>query len=790
MTRTEHAHLAIALAVVLGCQAAQPSVPPSPSAVEPPQGFEGSSTTIEIVGTGFHVRAVQRVGERESRVVARYRAWVVAFEEAFELEEVVWLGPTRLRARVPAGLPVGRYDVAVEGPYGRGSVAGAFEVLAGSAPALSAALILPPAVNVGQQLLVEVTADNAGDAPLQAVRAEVALGGTGALAPVIAGAGDLPRDLAPGERKTFTASYRAETTGSVSVQASVLGSDPRTGATVAASAGGEVLVQRPATLVATLSAPPGPLAVGELPLTVTVTNRGEATAVGVLPVALTDGGSTAALVAGPAPSEPVSLAAGASATFTWTSRVAATGRLTVTATVRGLDANDGGVRTAAATASLGSIAHTTEVIAPDPFRDGSPFAFVAPLRGQVYVGPSSTGTGIVRMQRDGSAPESLELSFALDTAGNAMGNTATPHRSIGYYGCQTDSLAEACGPDDEDGRGLLTSVSFAGEEWLVLGGARLSGDLDYVYLGRASASPLAFSYVDLSQLLGGNTRGFSAAFARGERLYLGFPDNGGNRPYGVALLAPPPEGGGLDARAGIDAIDLNLHDAYAAWSASFASVSMVDAIAELGGRLYFFNDAGCLVSTSAAPATKDDFRPCSPASGAEYDRRSSVEPTRQHDLEPGDRAWPQAVAWQGRLYAIRNTYTGPQLWTCDPAGGGTDPVACEAAEWRLLAADPATLRTRLGHPGVTAASMLLATPTHLYVGLDDPVAGLHVLRTRAALPAISDFEGLGGAVFGAPGTTLKRIFDAKVVTGADGRADVFLTAGDGNSAVSVIRMDP
>lgn len=518
---------------------------------------------------------------------------------------------------------------------------------------------------------------------------------------------------------------------------------------------------------------------------------------GVLPVALTDGGSTAALVAGPAPSEPVSLAAGESATFTWTSHVAATGRLSVTAMVRGLDANDGGVRTASATASLGSIAHTAEVIEAGPLGvlgDGSPFAFVAPLGGQVYVGPSRTGTGIVRMQRDGSAPQSLELSFPRDENGNVMGNSAfiltdPRYASIGFTHCQTDSFTDACGPDDEDGRGLLTSVTFAGEEWLVLGGAKSGGDLDYVYLARPSASPLVFSYVDLSLLLGGNTRGFSAAFAHGERLYLGFPDNGGNRPYGLALLAPPPDGAGLDALAGIDAIDLSLHDAYAAWSASFASVSMVDSIAELGGRLYFFNDAGCLVSTSAAPSTKDDFRPCSPASGAAYDRKRSVEPTRQYDLEPRDRAWPQAVAWNGRLYAIRNTYDGPQLWTCDPAAaGGADPVACEETEWSLLAADPVTLRTTLGYPAVTAASMLLATPTHLYIGLDDPVAGLHVFRTRAAVPAISDFEGLGGGVFG--GTTLKRIFDAKVVTGPDGRVDLFLTAGDGSSPVSVIRLDP
>ncbi len=322
-----------------------------------------------------------------------------------------------------------------------------------------------------------------------------------------------------------------------------------------------------------------------------------------------------------------------------------------------------------------------------------------------------------------------------------------------------------------------------------------------MYLSRASASPLDFSYVDLSAVLGGNTRGFSAAHVSGGRLYLGFPDNGGSRPYGIALLAAP-TGTGLDAMPATQAIDLNLHDAYnASYGGTFAAISMVDAIADLDGRVYFFDDVGCLVSTGPAPATKDDFRGCSPATGAAYVRNESVVPPRQYDLEPRDKAWPATVAWNGRLYAIRNTTSGPQLWSCDPAGGA-DPAACDATDWTLLAADPTTLRTRLGNPGVTAASMLLATSTHLYLGLDDPARGLHVFRTRAALPGVSDFTGRDGCVAGTEGCEglggdglgdaayLKRIFDAKVVTGADGHVELFLTAGNGSSPVRVIRMDP
>lgn len=790
MTCTERALGVAALAAVLGCHAATPSAPPRPLAAEPAQGFERSETTIDIVGSAFHVRVVQRA-QGGSSVDASYRAWL----GTAELRDVVWIDSARLRARVPAGLPLGGHDLTVEGPYGRGTAAGAYEVLPGSAPSLAATLAVAEAASVGQEVVLGVTLENGGDAPIEGIRADAALGGQGALALVTPAA---PQDLAPGARQTFSLVYRAEAPGAVAVSVSAVGRDPRTGADVVATATGGLRVERPAALSASLALPPGPLALGDLPVTVTVTNTGEASALAVLPASLVDAGSTGAARVVAAPAQVVTLAGGDTAEFTWACRAVASGTLTLTATVTGLDANDGRALTAIASSTTATVPHGMDVLATDPFADGSTFAFVAPYRGQVYAGPSRTGTGIIRMQLDGSAPESLALSFPRDGIGNVSGNTPWPHVSIGFTGCAT----AACGPDDEDGRGLLTSVSFAGDEWLLLGGARSGGDLDYVYLSRASASPLAFSYVDLSQVLGGNTRGFSAAHVSGGRLYLGFPDNGGSRPYGIALLEAP-SGNGLDAIQGTQALDLNLHDAYNTAYGAFAGISMVDAIADLGGHVYFFGDVGCLVSTGSAPATKDDFLGCSPATGAAYIRGESVTPPRQYDLEPRDKAWPQAVVWNGRLYAIRNTTTGPQLWSCDPAGGA-DPALCEATDWTLLAADPATLRTQLGNPDITSASMLLATATHLYVGLDDPVHGLHVFRARAAVPVISDFtgldgciagtgtprcEGLGGDGLGAP-AFLTRIFDAKVVTAADGRVDLFLTAGNGSSPFRVIRMDP
>src|SRR5512144_1488558 len=87
MTRTEHTYLGIALAAALGCQAAGPSGPPRPTEVVPPQGYEGAETLVEILGSDFHVRAVQQTGSSDSSVDAGYRASI----GGVALQDVVWV---------------------------------------------------------------------------------------------------------------------------------------------------------------------------------------------------------------------------------------------------------------------------------------------------------------------------------------------------------------------------------------------------------------------------------------------------------------------------------------------------------------------------------------------------------------------------------------------------------------------------------------------------------------------------------------------------------------------------
>ncbi len=694
MTRTDA--LALAMAVVAGCE--RSAVPaPRPAEIVPAIGFATADAIVDIRGDDFHVDAVHSADEGGSSVDASYRAWL----GDKVLPKVMWIDTRTLRALVPAGLPLGTYDLTVEGPYGRGTLPGAYEVIEGTLGSLAITLSSPLQVAVGEELKVIVQATNTGTWLVQGVRPEVTLSDAGAVDPVAVSTA--AQNIAVGETRTFTFRYRAIKAGAVTLQASVAGIDPRNGAPITARTSRQVALSAPLTV---------------------------------------------------------------------------------------------------------------QVIAENPFMDDSTFAFVVEHRGQIYVGPNRHGDGIIRMQPDGSQAQSLALSFLHDTIGNQSSNTSvpleTPYTSIGYTGCRTDSLS-VCGPDTEDGRGLLASVSFMGESWLVLGGARSSSSLKYVYMTRSTTSPLEFSYVDLSAPLGGATHGFSAALAAsaGDRLYLGFPDSGGSRPYGIVLLrAPSSTSSGLDPLAS-DVLNLGLHEVYdkkvitgAGEAFATTNISIIDTIAEMGGRIYFFNDVGCAVSvTPTPPLSKDDFDNCSPSSvlGLAYKQSESIEPTKESDLEPRDRAWPAAVAWNGRLYAIRNTYTGPQLWSCDP---GPDTV-CDRTDWRLVAAD-GTLRTRFGKadPSV-AATLLLATPTHLYVGFDDAATGVHLFRTGFPVPTVpSDFsgkdgcvagnagcEGIGGDGFGF-GAALSRIFDAKAIALGDGSFEVVLATGNGTDPVRIVRIAP
>lgn len=792
--RPPTAALALALALAAGCARETSHAPPVPLSLAPATGSAHRPVPVIIRGEGFHVRAVQDLSAG-ARVESTFRAWL----GETSLEQVEWVDEHTLQAVVPAGIAPGVHPLTIEDPFGqRGARDGVYEAtLAPSA--LGAGFVdLPASVNVGQPFVATVELVNQGQATVLGATVEISAAGAEPGAP------PAPVDVPGGESRRVSRTFTASAAGVVALAATATGLDALTGSAVsctAVSASLPALV--PATLTAWFELAPQ-LVPGALQLTLFVANPGGAAALSVTPGLLLATGVPVTI--GTAPPPVAELAGGETTSFVWPLRADAMGRLDVSTVITAVDANDG--RPLQVVASAAAEVREAALLASDPFGDGTSFAFVTGYGGALVLGPSRQGTGLVRMRADGTAPASLPLSFSRDGTGNASANKAPPpYQSVGYTGCATD-VVDGCGPDNEDGRGVLSSFTLSGMEWLFLAGARSSGELDYVYVSRENGSTLAFSYVDLSLLLGANTRGTSAAHAVGDRVYLGFPDNGGSRPYGLSVVQLPGPtglgGAGLDAIPGTHVIDLQLDEAFARLvpSAKISSIAIVDAIGDLGGRVYFLNDIGCVASKGPAPALWSDFANCSPSSPA-YDRSQSVAPTRQYDLEPWEKAWPQVAAWNGRLYAIRNLVhptagRAPQLWSCDPAGG-LDPAACDPGDWSLVAADASGL-TRLGNPGAAAVTLLVTTPSHLYVGFDDPVVGVRIYRTSAAIPVTAaDFTGTGGcsaadpACAGLGGNGLgnpaasTRILDAKAIP-FDGTTQLYVSVGNGSAPVRLHRL--
>jgi hypothetical protein len=113
------------------------------------------------------------------------------------------------------------------------------------------------------------------------------------------------------------------------------------------------VIQVAATLSATLVfLPPSVSAGASLLATLTVTNTGQATALGLSPPSLTFSGLGGVSVSGPTPSGPVTVNGAQAVTWTWTLTAGAEGLATGTVTVTGTDVNSGRTATAAAVSSF------------------------------------------------------------------------------------------------------------------------------------------------------------------------------------------------------------------------------------------------------------------------------------------------------------------------------------------------------------------------------------------------------------------------------------------------------
>jgi len=644
------------------------------------------------------------------------------------------------------------------------------------------------AIDRGQTAAVAVSVQNTGGTTALGVALSAGPVTTTGAANGALGALPASRDIAPGDTVTYSTTLAENGTGSGTLQIAfgASGTEANLGTTVAAPAltSNALAVQTPAALSASLSAPPGALPGETFSVSFTVTNTGGGEIRALAPALAID--TTAATIqSGPASLPPL-LAGGASTTYVWTLVAAADGTGNLTASILGTASNTGTALSASGTAPLA--VGEAALVAKKPFGDNTTFANLFAYRGYLYAGPNAAGTGGARMQPDGTGRELLSFTLNEDSTGVPDLNKAPgPFLSFGANGCKADTLA--CGPDNDNARGFLGSVSFLGDEWMIGAGAMSGDNFFRFYATNDAMTAPDFSYVDTSFTVSNGMRTATAAVVMGSKLYVGLLGIGGVRP-GLVALNRAPAAPGIDATAA----DLeNLQAETIPGIAKSAKVSLVDSMIVFNDRLYVFNNGGCARSSTAVPAS-GSWTSCTPA--GLFPTKTSVTTSKNGDLLPSDKAFPALAIWNGRLYAARNTTAGPELWVCAP---GTDGQ-CAPSDWQLVAPNVRLDRalTQFDDGGNKSISLLAATSSHLYVGFDN-AAGVQVYRAATATPIDqSDFAGasgcnaaqhtsgcagIGGAGLGAGAT---RIFDGKALTFPSGE-QLFVAAGDGAVAARLFR---
>jgi hypothetical protein len=638
----------------------------------------------------------------------------------------------------------------------------------------------------------------------------------GCTAQVVLVSGPAPAsvDIPGGSSALFRARLAGASEGSCSIGVVTSGVDQTSGAVVKSPSVSFALnVRRPAQLALAFSAPSRVGPGRSFKVGMKVTNTGSSAALGVLPGPPTASNSVA--VFGSADNtSPVDLAGGASTTFTWNYRAERAGQVSFTGDASGIDATSGATVQSGNASSSNVLVVEAEQLVSNPLGDGSPFAQVVDYNGRLYVGPNRNGTGGVSLDLDGLGGRSFSFFLYKDTTGSNLSNNtsgSSTFPSIGVTGCAANTTA--CGPDNEDGRGFFFSGRVGTQPWLGIGGARSGGDLDYVYLGQDTddLGTMYLRYLDLSLVLGGQTKGFSAALFFQDRLYLGFPDGGGSRPYLVVTKRLPGADPGLDAAVGVDVENLQADKMPGIGlngtpTNKFASPLLIDTLTAFNDRLYVVNNGGCMRSTNPTPRAYGtfpaDWASCTPSLAA-WSSLTSKTTTKAADLEPVDRAVPGMAVFQGRLYLARNTTVGPQLFMCTPGTTGST-TDCDPGDWSLVAANSTgnTQLSQFDEPDNTALSLLMATPRSLFVGFNNSTKGVVVLRSSGATPvptARADFvgkggcsaaqlatgcEGVGGNGLGAGAT---RLFDG-VVAGDSGSESLYLTAGNGTGPAGLYRL--
>jgi hypothetical protein len=116
--------LLLSAAALVACSSDRALPSPTLISVEPASAFESSRAEVIILGDAFLATAQQRLGFGV-QVNSEFQAWL----GGLALEEVRWLSPTELAARVPGTLPPGSHALEVSAPNGAAELPNAFAVL-------------------------------------------------------------------------------------------------------------------------------------------------------------------------------------------------------------------------------------------------------------------------------------------------------------------------------------------------------------------------------------------------------------------------------------------------------------------------------------------------------------------------------------------------------------------------------------------------------------------------------------------------------------------------------------
>jgi len=221
---------------------------------------------------------------------------------------------------------------------------------------LAAAGSMATVVSVGQVLTIAFTVTNTGGAEVVNVLPALAAGPGGSLITGTAGASPAgPVTIPVGGSQTFA--WTRTTVGSGTVVFTITAAGTACGGVpVLGTAQVSSMVLSPAQLKASVARLPGSVCTGQNVLvTFTVTNMGQASAVGVTATVFGVPAAGVGVVAGPTPPGPVALAGGQRVTFTWTFAGGVPGAVVFAGTATGTDVNSGllVVSNAAMSATLG-----------------------------------------------------------------------------------------------------------------------------------------------------------------------------------------------------------------------------------------------------------------------------------------------------------------------------------------------------------------------------------------------------------------------------------------------------